>query len=297
MKRMTFAKQISTAVVFGALAVSSVHAQSTTETVTDTAKEAVDTAKDAVGALTDGWSGSAILGANSISGNTEASNVNAGIRLGKTVGKWEHFVFGSYFKGDATVTVDKLDAAGQPVDETLPNGDVVRAKEVIKSGNSDRLAVGYQPKYYWRPRTYFFGIIDYEQDKPANIKLGARQLIGIGHKFFSNESGFLSGEAGFGNKNTEVVAGEDANGGIAYLGANYLNKINNNVTFDANLRADLGGDNTYTEIGLGLAFKLSERMAVKIAHQTRGNSDITNPALPDASKSDNSTSINLVVDL
>jgi len=207
-------------VVFSAISVSSVHAQDANE-------------------LIQGWSGTATLGANSISGNVEASNVNAGIRLGKTVGKWEHLVFGSYFKGDATVLVDEIGEDGLPVKEPLPNGDVVTKKEIIKSGNSNRLAVGYQPKYYWRPRTYFFGIIDYEQDKPANIKLGARQLIGVGHKFFSNASGYLSGEAGFGNKTTEVVAGPDASGGIAYLGANYLNRINENVTFDANLRADL----------------------------------------------------------
>jgi len=273
---MTFAKQIGAAVVFSSLAVSSVLAEDS---------------------IIQGWSGAATLGANSISGNSEASNINAGIRLGKTVGKWEHLIFGSYFKGDATVQVDQLDAQGNPVTQLLSNGDTVTLQRTIKSGNSDRLAVGYQPKFYWRPRTYFFGIIDYEQDKPANVKLGARQLLGIGHKFYSNASGYLSAEAGVGNKTTELVAGEDVSGGAAYLGANYLNRINDNVTFDANLRADLGGDNTYTEIGLGLAFKLSERMAVKLAHQTRGNSDIKNPALPSASKSDNATSINLVVDL
>lgn len=276
MKRMTFTKHVFASVVFSALAVSSVQAQDT---------------------VIQGWSGTATLGANSISGNTEASNINAGIRLGKTVGKWEHLVFGSFFKGDATVLVDQVDANGDPVTELLSNGDTITKQRAIKSGNSNRLAVGYQPKFYWRPRTYFFGIIDYEQDKPANIKLGARQLIGVGHKFFSNASGFLSAEAGIGNKTTEVVSGEDASGGAAYIGANYLNRINDNVTFNADFRADLGADNTYTEIGLGVAFKLSERMAVKIAHQTRGNTDITNPALPDASKSDNSTSINLVVDL
>jgi len=277
---MTFAKQISAAVVFGALAVSSVQAQD-------------------ADALIQGWSGTATLGANAISGNVEANNINAGIRLGRTVGQWEHLVFGNYFKGDATVLVDEIDADGNPVTTTLANGDVVTQQQIVKGGNSDRLHIGYAPRFYWRPRTYFFGIIDYEQDKPANVELGSRQLIGIGHKFFSNASGFLSGEAGFGNKNTEVVAGEDINGGVAYLGADYLNRINENVTFDANFRADLGSDNTYTEIGLGLAFKLSQRMAVKIAHQTRGNTDITNPSLPlgDASDTDNSTSINLVVDL
>ncbi len=277
MKRMTFTKQISAAVVFSALAVSTVQAQDDN-------------------ALIQGWSGTATLGANSITGNTEASNVNAGIRLGKTVDKWEHLVFGSYFKGDATSLVEKEDANGDPVTQTI-NGQEVQVFVPVKSGNSDRLALGYQPRYYWRPRTYFFGIIDYEKDKPANVDLAARQLIGVGHKFFSNASGFLSAEAGLGNKTTEVVFGDDVSGGVAYFGANYLNRINDNVTLNADFRADFGGDNTYTEIGLGLAFKLSERMALKLSHQTRGNTDITNPTLDSPSKSDSVTTVNLVVDI
>jgi len=279
MKSMTFTKHIGAAVVFSALAVSSVHAQ--------------DSAVDSV---IQGWSGTASLGANSLSGNTEASNITASIRLGKTVGKWEHLVFGSYFKGDATARVQALNPDGTDREVTV-GGQQVKVFTLEKTGNSDRLAIGYQPRFYWRPRTYFFGIIDYEKDKPANVKLSARQVVGVGHKFFSNASGFLSAEAGFGNKTTEVVLGDDASGGIAYVGANYLNRINDNVTFNADLRADLGGDNTYTELGLGLAFKLSERMAVKLTHQTRGNTDITDPTLLGASKSDSATSVTLVVDI
>ena len=279
MKRMTFTKHICASVVFSALAVSSVHAQDSGDN-----------------SVIQGWSGTATLGATSLSGNTEASSVNAGIRLGKTVGKWEHLVFGAYFKGDATARVEATNPDGTPQEITV-GGQQVQVFTLEKTGNSDRLAVGYQPRFYWRPRTYFFGIIDYEKDKPANIKLAARQVVGVGHKFFSNASGFLSAEAGFGNKTTEVVLGDDASGGVAYLGANYLNRINDNVTFNADFRADLGGDNTYTELGLGLAFKLSERMALKLSHQTRGNSDITDPTLLGASKSDNVTTVNLVVDI
>jgi len=297
---MTFAKQVGAAVVFSAITMSNVHAQTATETV----QGAAETVQDAAGSVLDagesvlqGWSGSATLGANNTSGNVDTSNINADIRLGKTVGKWEHRVFGEYFKGNSAVLIDDLDASGQPVNETLPNGDVVRKQKYIEGVASDRLAIGFTPRYYWRPQTYFFGIIDYEKDKPANVKLASRQLIGIGHKFFSNASGYLSGEAGFGNKNTEVVAGEDANGGIAYLGAEYLNRVNDNVTFDANLRADLGSDNNYTEIGLGLRFRLSENMFVKIGHKTRGNSDIKNLSVADASKNDNSTFISLGIDL
>jgi len=273
---MTFTKQVFASVVFSALAVSSVHAQDDS--------------------IIQGWSGTATFGATSLSGNTEASSVNAGLRLGKTVGKWEHLVFGALFKGDATSEVQALNPDGTDKEVTV-NGQQVKVKDQVKTGNSNRIALGYQPRFYWRPRTYFFGIIDYEQDKPANIKLSARQVIGVGHKFFSNASGFLSAEAGFGNKTTEVVLGDDVSGGIAYLGANYLNRINENVTFNADLRTDLGGDNTYYELGLGLAFKLSERMALKVAHQTRGNTDVTDPTKLDPSKNDNATTINLVVDI
>ncbi len=280
MKRMISKKQICASVFLSALAVTSVQAQDS----------------GSVDALIQGWSGTASLGATSITGNTEASNVNASIRLGKTVGKWEHLLFGSYFKGDSTTLVEKEDENGEPVTQLI-DGEPVQVLVPVKSGNSDRLAVGYQPRFYWRPRTYFFGIIDYEKDKPANIDLASRQLVGVGHKFFSNESGFLSAEAGIGNKTTTVVIGDDVSGGVAYFGANYLNRINDNITFNADFRADLGSDNTYTEIGLGLAFKLSERMAVKLSHQTRGNTDITNPTLDSPSKSDNVTTVNLVVDI
>jgi len=279
MKRMTITKQLFASVFVSALAVCSVQAQ--------------DSAVDSV---IQGWSGTASLGATSITGNSESSNVSASIRLGKTVGKWEHLVFGSFFRGDSTTLVPSIDPATGTQETDPDTGFPVF--EIVKGSNSDRLAIGYQPKYYWRPRTYFFGIIDYERDKPANVKLAARQIVGVGHKFFSNEQGYLSAEAGVGNKATEVVYGDDVSGGVMYFGANYLNRINENITFNADFRADFGGDNTYTEIGLGLAFKLSERMAVKLSHLTRGNSDIDNPvggAL--SSKSDSVTNINLVVDI
>ena len=278
MKSITFLKHASAVVMVTALTVGNVNAQDS----------------NLGSSLLQGWSGTASLGASTATGNSEASNINASIRLGKTSGLWEHLVFGTMFKGSSAILVQSRDEAGEL--EFDDSGFPVR--EIIKGDNSDRLAVGYQPRYYWRPKTYFFGILDYEQDKPANVKLGSRQIIGVGHKFFSNEFGFLSGEVGFGNKNTEVVYGDDVNGGIGYLGLNYLNRINENVTFNADLRSDFGSDNTFTEIGLGVAFKLSQKMALKVAHFTRGNSDITNPTLGSlSSSSDSVTNINLVIDI
>jgi len=239
-----------------------------------------------------GWSGTATLGATTSSGNAEASNINGAIRLGKTVNRWEHLVFGSIFKGTSSIVIDRP----LPEGETLAPGE--RPERIIVKGeNSDRIALGYQPKYFYKPNVYFFGLLDWEQDKPANLDSATRQIIGVGYQFYANESGYLSGELGFGNKNTDLVSGGDINGGIGYLGLNFLNRVNDNVTFNADLRSDFGSDNTFIELGLGVAFKLTEKLALKVAHFSRSNSDLSSGDNPLDSNSDSVTSLNLVIDI
>lgn len=268
------------------------HAQS----VTETASDAAGAVTGAVASLWDGWSGTATFGATSSTGNAEASSVSGGLRVGKTVGQWEHLAFGTILFGEQTVVRLVEDADGNPVIDQATNAQQI---DVFTANASERISLGYQPKYYWRPNTYFFGILDWEQDEPANIDTSTRQLIGVGHRFWSTDQGYFSGEAGFGNKVLEPVTGDDLSGGIAYLGLNYLNRISENTTFNADMRADLGGDNTFVEIGLGLAYKISERLALKVSYFTRGNTDLalddaTNPL---SSDNDTVTTFNLVLDI
>lgn len=253
---------------------------------------AQDDDKSIIDSAFNGWGGTATLGATSSSGNAEASNINGSIRLGKTVNRWEHLVFGSIFKGTSSIVIDEPLAPG----EVLPAGEQPR-RIIVKGDNSDRIALGYQPKFYYNQKTYFFGILDWEQDEPGNIDSATRQIIGVGYKFYGNASGYLSGEIGFGNKNTSLVSGDDVNGGIGYLGLNFLNRPNENVTFNADLRSDFGSDNTFIELGLGVAFKLTEKLALKIAHFTRSNSDLSAGDSPLDSNSDSVTSLNLVIDI
>lgn len=257
------------------------------------AQSVVDSAAGAVGSITDGWSGSATLGATNSTGNAEAQSISGAIRLGKTVGQWEHLVFGSIIRGESTIIVDRLDAQGDPI----TNADGSPVRDIVTASNSERFALGYQPKFYWRPNTYFFGILDWETDEPANIDSSTRQVIGIGHKFWSTPQGYMSGEVGFGNKILEPVNGSDLSGGIGYLGLNYLNRVSEALTFNADLKADFGGDNTFTELGLGLAYKVSEKMALKLSHFLRSNSDLTNPSNPLDADNDTVTTFNLVFDI
>jgi len=267
-------------------------------TTTQVAAAEVESAAEAAAespseVLFGGWVGKASFGATTSTGSAETSNINGSIRLGKTVGNWEHVVFGSLFKGESAIIREERDAAG----EVILDEDNKPKREIIRGDNSDRLSLGYQPRFYWRPRTYVFGILDWERDKPAGVKSATRQVIGVGHKFFSSPAGYLTGEIGFGNKNTDPVEGDDINGGIGYIGLNFLNRVTDQVTFNADLRSDFGSDNTFLEIGLGVAFKVSDKLALGISHFTRGNSDITNDDNPFNSKNDTVTTINLVVDI
>lgn len=288
MKRIPYLSHFIGVVVLSAIVISSAIAQDKDEETSLS-----DDVSDVVDDIFGGWSGNATLGATNASGNSEASNINGAIRLSKTVGRWEHLAFGSIFKGTSAIIVEERDDQG----ELVLGDDGQPVRSIIKGDNSNRLAIGFQPRYYWRERTYFFGLIDYEQDKPANIKLGSRQIIGVGHKFYANDSGFLSGEVGFGNKNTDLESGNDLNGGIGYVGLNYLNRISENVTFNADLRSDFGSDNTYLELGLGVAFKLSEKFALKLSHFSRNNSGIDTSNNPFGSSSDSVTTMNLVIDI
>lgn len=227
------------------------------------------------------WSGAVSLGANRSSGNSESSNVNGSVRIAKTAGRWEHLLFGSIFKGNSTVVTVTEGPGGVPV------------SSIVRGDTSDRLSLGYQPKFLISDATYAFGILDYEEDEPANIESSLRQVIGIGHKFFSTESTSLSGEIGIGNRSLSAVTGDDLNGAIGYLGVNYLNKFTDTTLFNADFRSDFGSDNTFTELSLGLAFKLSSRFSFKVSHFIRNNSDLLSTENPLAASTDSVSTISL----
>lgn len=235
--------------------------------------------------LLTGWAGTATVGASRTSGNSESENITASIRLGKTVGRWEHLVFGSVFQGSATLVVPT-----EAADGTVTN-------EIVSGDNSDRIAVGYQPKFYFSEKTYVFGILDYETDEPSNIDRASRQVIGVGHRFFSTDKTSLSAEVGVGNRSTTVVSGDDVDGGIGYLGVNYLNQLTETILFNADLRSDFGSDNTYTELGLGLGVRVSDRITAKVSYFARSNSDLEDTTNPLSTSTDSVTTFQLAFDI
>lgn len=246
---------------------------------------------DGLGELTEGWSGDASVGATNSSGNSKARSINAGIKLRKYVKKWQHVVSASVLKGESTIVIDRRDETGEIISDESTGLPI---RDIIKGDNSERYTIGYQPRYQWKENSYFFGILDWEKDKPANIDTATRQIVGLGHTFWRSSTGFFNGEIGLGNKNLSPVVGSDLDGGIGYIGFNFYNRLTDTTTFNADMKSDFGSDNTFTEIGLGLSFKVSDRLNVKLSHFMRNNSDLTNPSNPLDADTDTVTTFNLV---
>ena len=81
------------------------------------------------------------------------------------------------------------------------------------------------------------------------------------------------------------------------MGFNFLNRLSETTTFNADFKSDFGSDNTFTEIGLGLTFKVSDKMSVKVSHFLRNNTGLTDPTNPLSSDTDTVTTFNLLFDI
>lgn len=241
----------------------------------------------------DGWTGTVSLGASTSTGSSETNSVNGSLRVGKRSGKWAHWFSLIAFTGDSAVAAPRRGADGEVI--LGDNGEPV--VDIVRSDTSDRLAASYQPRYYFSNKTYGFVVLDWEQDEPAGIDLSTRQLIGIGHRFYQDNTGYFSVEAGVGNKVLEDLNDEEFGGAIAYAAANYLYRVNENVTFNADLIGDFGDDNSTVDASLGIKFKLTRTLAFGITHFVRTNSDIENSANPLSGSRDSVTTLNLVIDI
>lgn len=234
------------------------------------------------------------LGMTNAGGNSQARSISGGIRLGKAVGQWRHIVFGSILSGESTILVERRNELGEVEIDPTTNAPV---RDITKGDNAERYALGYQPRYQWKENTYFFGILDWERDKPANIKTATRQIVGVGHTFWRSTQGFFNGEVGIGNKNLTPEFGTDLDGGIGYVGFNFSNRLNDVTVFTSDFKSDFGSDNTFTEIGLGLTFRVSDKISVKLSHFLRNNTGLSNPTNPLSSDTDTVTTFNLLFDI
>lgn len=210
------------------------------------------------------WSGTGYLGLTSTSGNSDTENLTAGLKIKYETGKWIN---------DASL--DLLKASSN--DEDTAERIIFSTKTGYKLDDNDYVYYGSR----------------YENDNFSAFDYTMTSGAGWGHKFVENDNNQFITEVGIGYKTEALDIDRKENTGIAFLGKlDYMHKFTDTMTFENVTIIESTSDNNFFQNDAGLSFKVSDKFAVKLAHQLRHNTDV--PA--GTNKTDTLVSANLVYD-
>lgn len=191
------------------------------------------------------WSGKGQLGFAMASGNTETENLNASVDLKRESEKW--------------ITEYKLEAL------LASSDDVDTAERYALSGKTGYKLSDIDNVFYYSR---------YEQDKFSGYDYTMSAGIGWGHKFYDHETGKLLTELGLGYKVQAVdIDRSEVSGAMLFGKVDFMKKLTDTVVLENVLLVEATEDNTFAQNDLGVSFKVSDSLAVKLAHQIRYNTD------------------------
>lgn len=215
------------------------------------------------------WTGKGEAGVAVASGNTKSRTANAKVAVGLKDDAWEHTaaLAGLYVRNAGDTTARRWELSGQT-------------------------------RYSFSGNTYWFGGLRYEEDRFSGFDHQGVVTTGLGRKFIDNERTKLSGQAGVGYKFFKVpgaLPGSSDNdsslAGVASL--DFDHKLNDSTSVFNHFGAETTSDNNFLRNDIGVAVKMSDRMALSVAYGLRHNTD------PPAGfrKTDTLSTINLVYEV
>ena len=215
------------------------------------------------------WTGKGEAGVAIASGNSDSKTANAKVAIGLNADAWEH----------------AASLAGLYVRSA---GDT----------SAQRWELGAQTRYSFSGNTFWFGGLRYEEDRFSGFDHQGTVTTGLGRKFIDNDTTKFSGQAGLGYKFTATTGTlvlpsvKDSNlVGVAGLG--FEHKLNTSTAIFNRLSAEFTSDNNFLQNDIGIAVKMSDRMALAVAYGLRHNSS------PPAGfkKTDSLSTVNLVYEV
>lgn len=210
------------------------------------------------------WSGSGQLGFTSTSGNTDTTSLTAGLKIKLETGKWV-----------SNVTFDVLQASNNGVD------------------TADRYISSTKTGYKFNEKNYLYYGSRYEKDNFSGFDYVMSSGVGWGHKFQDTKAARFITEAGLGYKIQAIDVDRSETTGLAFLGKlDFMRQLTDSMSFENLTVIESTSDNSFIQNDAGLAFKVSDKFKVKLAHQYRRNT-----VVPFGRKNaDTLVSVNLVYD-
>lgn len=191
------------------------------------------------------WSGEAELGYLRTSGNTDTESVNAKGKVVNERHKWRHT--------GTLETVNKSDR------------DVKTAERYLATFKSD---------YKIDDRSYFFGILTYEDDRFSGYEYQVSEVLGYGYTVIKRDDLILDLEAGAGARQSKLETGASVNEALFKGAANLEWKLSDTSTFIQNLSVEAGDDITITRSLTALKMQIVGNLAAKLSHSIKHTSDV-----------------------
>lgn len=223
------------------------------------------------------WKGMGEIGFAASRGNSKSENLNAKLNFSMEDDTWKDNFY-----------LTALRSKGESVVTTIQNGQPVAVKRYNLTAN--RYELGVSTGYKLDERSYIVGALRYENDDFSPFDYQAVLSLGYGYTAIKNERTELSFEAGPGYKRYKPIHTNENEGEIVGRGLMaFKRRLTDTTMFENTLLIETGSDNTFIQNDANLAVSISSKLALKVGHQVRNNSDVT----PSIKKTDQVVTTNL----
>lgn len=192
------------------------------------------------------WKGKGELGFVLSRGNSEAQTLNAKVDMGTEVGNWTHTAGFSALRA----TTAQLTTA-------------------------NRYELRGQTNYKITDRSYVFGALRYEDDRFSAFDYQATASAGYGYKFIDTPKTKFSGQIGAGYRVAEVrLTGAKENGVVGRGDLMFEHQLTDTTKVLDKFLVESGASNTFVQNELALQVKMTDALALSVAHAVRHNTDV-----------------------
>lgn len=215
------------------------------------------------------WTGKGEAGVALASGNTESRTANARVSMGYKRDDWENTfgLGGLYVRTEGETTARRWEAMAQTRFDFFANN-------------------------------FWYGGLRYEEDRFSGFDHQGLATTGVGRRFIQNDTTRLIGQVGAGYKFWETLesltepADKDSSvTGVASL--EFDHKLTGTTTVFDRFSGEFTSDNNFLQNEVGVAVKMTDRMALSLAYALRHNTDP-----PDGfEKTDTLVTVNLVYEV
>jgi putative salt-induced outer membrane protein len=159
--------------------------------------------------------------------------------------------------------------------------------------------VGAQTRFDFIADTFWYGGVRYEQDRSSGFDHQGLVTTGLGRRFIDNDTTKLIGQAGVGYRffrEVDQLAMPDGANGSNIAGVTSL-EFSHALTATTSLFDKFSGEftssNSFLQNEIGVAVKMTDRMALALAYAVRHNTDPPGGFR----KTDTLTTVNLVYEV